>query len=877
MIYSLKNEFFTLSFDDKGIITEFVYGNEKNSAESTPAFVLVKNDKTEDFPVKVRLSKNDISVQFACGISILVKTKIYKEFITFTLSEVSSENFHSVKFFNAKVNINYDDTDNPEGISACLIALTLATHMQEHSGKNTFLTATAYTHIGVLGNERSPYKPSCAVTLCKNKDLTHIQRNILDVIPDGELPKSKFGGPYAKNAVQKEKKTYCIQWTVINDENYEEQVKLLKSLGVEQINIHNLTTYYSGSYKVMKDAYPNGIEEFKKIAERLKNDGFELGFHPYVFFINPDDEYIHPVPHDDIAVMREFTLKEDLDCSAEEIFTVERLDGVTPYLAYVYCNSQTLRIDDELVKFKAVDESGKFYNVERGVLGTVKSAHKKGAKIRQYKEFFFHYLAKPSSKLFYEIARNAAEFYNELDFDSVYFDALDGVAVLDGEDYAWYHAIDFIREFFAHIKKDPVFDCCHNLQYTSSWFVRSRFGALDRQIIAHNDYKDAQAHYNKKFTERMGVTQEYGWIELYPESQRSDYYLQLMPQRKENFAYLYGKLMATEGCVAYLEVIPAKQEIPAVKEYIETIKEYSDYRNAYSLSENSKKYLKSDKSECLIDNGILKKASFNVYRFEHEDKTNNFINVFQKQKPFIRIENLYSAKDYESDGIILSNATTLYDGFEKLELFPEKNLSKYLGLGVWIKGDNGGGLAEFTIGSLKGNSNSRGVFYVRNDFCGWKYFAFVEHQQGDEKSIPVIEVSNGTYSELQNFYGYYISPVDYTAVEKFEIKYYGNGNPKLKPIKAVGYESINLINPAITINGEKIVFNCLMKSTDTLECDYDGNVRIIDKKFNVLSKFKLKNELPILKNGDNEATFSCDSKKQTRVRVTIGLLGNALK
>ena len=271
MTYSIKNNFFSLSFNDLGYVTDFSYVGYSNVSVKTPVCILINNDKTQSLPVSAKLDGDLITVNFDGGVQITLKVKSYSEFITLTLDSASTQDFHSVKFFNAQVDIDYDSEEkNPDGLSACLIALTLATHMQEHSGKNTYLGATAYTHIGLFGNERSPYKPACAIALCKNKDLIRIEREILDIIPDGEIPKSKRGGPYAKNAAKSAAKTYTLHWTVINKENFKEQVEYFRSYGIEQINIHNSMVYYAGSYDIMKNAYPGGLEEFKEIAKMLK-------------------------------------------------------------------------------------------------------------------------------------------------------------------------------------------------------------------------------------------------------------------------------------------------------------------------------------------------------------------------------------------------------------------------------------------------------------------------------------------------------------------------------------------------------------------------------------------------------------------------------
>lgn len=877
MLNTIKNKHFSLSFDRAGNVVSFLPTGGANVAKCTKLSVILDNDKNEHLPVEVDFDGNIITTKYDNGIVSKVSVKDYENFITFTLEEVSSEDFFAIKFINISVDIDYDnEEDDPLKYSACLIGMTLATHSQEHSGKNELLIASAYPHIGIAGNSRSPYKPACAVFISTNKDLFEIEKQVLNVIPDGEIPKSEYGGPYASNCEKSARKTYTLHWTPITEENYDEHVAYFKEFGLEQINLHHFDYYMQGSYEIPKKSYPGGLEELKKITKRLKADGFELGFHPYVFFIRPEDKLVTPIPHDDIDVMNEFTLAKDLDESATEIFTVESLKGVTPERSYVICNSQTLRIDDELVMFNKVDEEGRFYEVVRGHLGTKIAKHSKGAKISQFKEYFYFYLAKPGSELFYELARNAAKFYNEIGFDSIYFDALDGAAQLDGEDYAWYHGIDFVREFFNHIDHPPVFDGCHNLQYTGTWSVRSRYGALDREINAFNEYKDAQMRYNQKISRRMGVTEELGWIDIYPTSSLSDYFIQLMPRRKENTAYLYSKLMAFNSCTTYLETLKHRRSIPIIKETASYIKEYTDYKNAHELSSDSIKYLRKEGNFGYIIDGTLRKSKFIPFRFQHKDKVNKINNPFNAQKPYIRLEGLYSAKDYESDGVILTEGMTMSDGFVKNIRIPRTDLSKRIGMGVWVKGDNGGGQIKITIGILKGGKRTRGCFFIDNDFEGWKYFAQVDHQQGDSTVFPMEEIDCSTYANLQKFYGYYIGAVDYSVIETIDVEYLGGGTVEIKPLKAVDHESRDIVNPTLIINGKPITFNVTLSSAHTLELDFEGNCRVIDKEFNVLSNPTYTGEIPVMESGENLVTFSSESEKLERVRVTLGIYGEPL-
>ena len=69
----------------------------------------------------------------------------------------------------------------------------------------------------------------------------------------------------------------------------------------------------------------------------------------------------------------------------------------------------------------------------------------------------------------------------------------------------------------------------------------------------------------------------------------------------------------------------------------------------------------------------------------------------------------------------------------------------------------------------------------------------------------------------------------------------------------------------------------IYKSTHTLELDFDGNVRVIDKEFNLICNPSYEGEIPLVNENDNKFEFECESKEQPRVRVTIGLLGENLE
>jgi hypothetical protein len=118
--------------------------------------------------------------------------------------------------------------------------------------------------------------------------------------------------------------------------------------------------------------------------------------------------------------------------------------------------------------------------------------------------------------------------------------------------------------------------------------------------------------------------------------------------------------------------------------------------------------------------------------------------------------------------------------------------------------------------------------------------------------------------------------VDYSIIETIDVEYLGGGTVEIKPLKAVDHESRDIVNPTLIINGKPITFNVTLSSGHTLELDFDGNCRVIDKEFNVLSTPSYKGEIPLMKNGENKIEFSSQSEKQDRVRVTLGVYGDIL-
>ena len=182
----------------------------KNRALEGPCAVIVCNDHTEIPVTKAMRKENMLLLIFEDGTRATVQVGEKEEYITFTLCSVTRQDFLAIAY----VNIVLDD--QPEDFYGTLMGMTLSTRMEEHPGDNRVLRAEAFPKIGLFSTWRSNYPSKAAVIGCSGEQLRRIQREVLDAIPDSELPKSSKGGPYANEARNEAMGTYSIFFETVS-------------------------------------------------------------------------------------------------------------------------------------------------------------------------------------------------------------------------------------------------------------------------------------------------------------------------------------------------------------------------------------------------------------------------------------------------------------------------------------------------------------------------------------------------------------------------------------------------------------------------------------------------------------------------------------
>lgn len=870
-----KTKYLTYEISRDGRSAAFTTADGESRLTDAPCAVIAENDRSIIPTVGASLSDDRLTLRFADGTVCVLLTEVTEEYITFTIESVSCEDFLYISFVNISL------TERKGDFEAVLMGMTAATKMEEHPGDNERLIASAYPHIGITSTKRSDLPAKAAFFAAPRERVREIERKILDTIPEGEIPRSRLGGPYADNASEAARESYFIlMQDTATPEKVDGIIEQMRRFGLTQITLHHNSHYRQGDFLPRRSKFPNGVSDFKRVVDRFHENGIKVGLQTYSFFLSKASKYVTPIPHPDLDVIRSFTLSGDISEDALTLSVNGDTEGVTANEGFIYVNSPYLWIDNELIKFSRC-EDGRFTLTERGALGTHPAPHTRGSEVKQLKEYFLLPLARAGSELFYEIARNTAEFYNETGADYFYLDALDGAFVLDGEDYVWYHAMDFVREMFKHLRRDIIFDCCYNPQYTGTWYVRSRYGAVDVSLNSHRLYFDAHTEYNERTAARMGITAELGWIDLFPHADDPKKFWLNEPLFPEDLEYVSSKAFAEGASLAFLENFRRHGPLPLAESLSSVLRKYKEYRKTALPTEETKKYLLRSGSGAVLRDGRLYASRISTMTFEEGCPRVELYSSFDGQIPEFRLQALRAADSYYHP-----SAVTL------LELDETKPITEDIrikldtpiaargnhGLGVYCYGDGSGAVVTVGLRNRKLNSGKLSEHYIKCDFVGWKYFAFYESQNGllDSEHIKPKGLEYKSYNQLQEFYGYYRAKLDYEALDGVEITVRGSDNIRLRSLRLLPHVCPEIVNPTLRF-GDTGIRVLTRLAADT--CLYfDGKECTVTDLFgNVLARPAFVG-IPKVDKGKCKITLEAENENPDyRARLTIITLGEILQ
>ncbi|RIH62997.1 hypothetical protein D1164_21840 [Mariniphaga sediminis] len=898
-----------LHFIDKATGKDYL----DSSAESYAATVTVAG--TDYLVNSVVLKGSRLKFFFeSSGVSAEINVEGNQEGVIFEIIKVVGD----VEAFNfLNIPLTLEGVPN-EPFATCALSMNLETHVRQLPALQTHLWATCYNRFGMEGAK---------ITLI-GTPMEDILPRIRAVMQNAEdIPYSTAGGAWAKMS-EEGRGSYHFNYGSLTEETVDEWIEMCSSVGFNQIDNHGggKDFFKFGSLELNPEKWPDGWEHFKRINKRLHDAGISSIFHTYAFFIDKNSKYVTPVPSEDLAYFRTFTLAESMSDTDTVIVVNESTENISTLTGFLVQNSRTLKIGNELIEFDAVTKTPpyKFTGCKRGLNGTRVASHRVNEKAHHLKEMFGLFVADPESDLFVEIAHNHARIVNENNFDGIYLDAIDGSRILADKEYYWYYSTKFVIEIMKALDRPVGMEM--SMMEHHWWHYRSRWQAWDTPRRGFKNFID---FHSDNINGGLLLPMHLGWWLNFtwgpPQAERT------FP---DDIEYLCCKMIGHDAGLSLLGGVSEKEvtKYPSFRRLNAIIKQYEGLRHEKYFGEDIKKLLRQPGKEFTLFQENDASWNFKPVVY-HKQKvlginqpSSSWIvdNGFDSQPVKFRIESLMSVKSYDDpDNIVLadfsasdefsntgaaegvsgeiihSNEKTL-DGESggifkannsgvsprngswicmKKEFEPWLDLSQHKALGVWIKGDGNGEILDFRHGGPFHLSHGAiAGHYVKIDFIGWRYFELVE-LESSEFTNYIWDNS----SVMGNLYQSHHTWMDFKSINEFQLWY--NNLPEGKesnciigPVKAIPMISGIIENPSIKIGEEIITLQVTLESGMYIEFKSVEDCKLYGANGEFIENVPVQGKIPVLKNGRNHVSFTGNSPTgiNPRIQVTVMSEGKPL-
>lgn len=671
----LENDFFRYVISNNGTNLQFkdkTTGKDYLDNNTSTKCAYISIDGTEFEVSKISYDDSHMSMEFGeTGVKVDIQVVNVGDRITLKIASVAGD-IESLTFLNVPLTL---EGQPYEPFAACVLSMNLFTHVRQLPPLQTSLWAKCYDKFGLEGAEVT------LLGLPQEKILPVIR----EVMKDAEnVPFSDEGGAWA---LMKEEGygSYLMNFGTLTEETVDEWIETCKRLGFNQIDSHGGGSFFEfGTFDLNKQKWPDGWDSFKRINAKLHEAGISHIFHTYAFFIDKTSRYVTPVPSIDLGYVRTYTLAEPVDANATEIVVKESTANISTIIGFHTENSVTLRIGEELIEFSGVTKSPpyKFTGLKRGANGTKISTYNANETAYHMSERFGRFIPGPETALFDEMAKRHAEIVNHCEFDGIYLDAIDGSAVLGGEENFWYYGTKFIFEIVKNLNHSVGMEMSSMSHHW--WHYRSRWQAWDRPVRGYKRFLDIHLASIKASglflpDQILSYEWEHGrWpghspmIDKFAGVDKGQILLplhlgwwgnqtwtppQIEPTFSDDIEYLGCKMIGNDAGFSQLGGVDKKtlEEIPLFKQATEIIKQYEELRHKKYFGEEVKELLRQPGKEFTLfqeedQSWNFKPVSYDKHKIagiEHPTAKWTVNNQFENQPVKLRIEPLMSVKSYD--------------------------------------------------------------------------------------------------------------------------------------------------------------------------------------------------------------------------------------
>ncbi|MBQ4630481.1 MAG: hypothetical protein IJB70_05840 [Clostridia bacterium] len=859
---------YEISVEDASVIN--IIDKVKNvsiKSEDTSFFYFIDEDKeTVHVPTAMFLVGDILTVRTKAG-NFFVEVTECDNYFTFEITSALPTTAYKLVMAHAKYAYDMEDK---KGIKACGISLSYPAnpcYFPDCKAKETKAEVLCK-----MENTKAKY----ALVAAPIEKIKGILKTACNTIDKENGFYTRIGGAWGRDADVNFQNCIIEENSEIN--YLKENMPFYKSLGVNQIDFHKaFGNFCQGDFTYInyKDA-----KDFKDTAVKyLAENGISSGLHTYSHYIDYNSEVIMSVPkwQNQIGILGTYTLSEGVSEDALFLPTIESTANISDNFGFFSRNTEYVLIGDEIIEFENAPNG--FKVKRRGCCKTTPKSYREGSKIYHLDGYYQGFCPVIGSELFFHVARETAKAYNEGGYSSIYLDALDGISKhCDDPSEVQYYMAAFVCEVLKYCKKEPLLEAsCH---YPILWTSRGRIGAWDTCKQGFTLWNNQHAESNKLHIDRYSAP-TMGWYDFYPTDEDS---------KNETVKYQHTNDVETMGKISLVNNFSMVyndlkyenyKKLPAMQRNIAIYRKYDSLRMSKYFSESYLEKIKNSKYDCHLtetENGFefVEKVFSAKKLYDLSDTQRNtvtFENPFKAQTPFIRIEAGMSSICKKGSNVLKASETAnVCNQIIKKKFKKPLDLSQNRVLAVSVKGNGKKGALAITLGC----ASHRGVlrFYIDTDFEGERDFLLAESHNGERLDLPFDYPDHPTYPG-----SYFVGrdPYHYHSTNSVTVESCGDvSGVEMSDIKAYSRIEEVIVNPSVTTDFGKIVFECNLRSGEYLE--FDGKcAKLIDFAGNEKEvPFKGKIKTPKGEFGVNVSSES-KTKNTLNAKLTLGFEGKIIK
>jgi hypothetical protein len=350
-----------------------------------------------------------------------------------------------------------------------------------------------------------------------------ILKSIGDIEIAEGLPHPMLDGKWIKLNPDGISTNLAVPFSVHNIDDYIAWAKMCPTVKTIYFSTPGPISDWGHFQHFRKWAFPNGVEDYQKTVDKIKNAGFKLGTHTLSNFITFSDSYVTKVDPR-LKIIGHFELAENITSDASEIKIKDPSKDLfsqrRDWSGKKWKN--VILLDKEFIAYDHIDGKGPYKLIAcvRGYFGTKRAVHKKGIKSGQLYTEPGYKITHGDGAVNMEVAENLAKYTNKYGVEMISLDGLEGNW---SEGHGEYSRTRFAKRWFDSLTPELQNRCIISASNAGHflWHYISRFEWGDESLAircGNTKYRNM----NQSFYERNFLPKFMGGYKITPTTTLDD-------------------------------------------------------------------------------------------------------------------------------------------------------------------------------------------------------------------------------------------------------------------------------------------------------------------------------------------------------------------